>query len=233
MAATCLICGPTGLVGREVVQRVMSGSSYAKIILVARRPLEEWTGAPRLEQVIVDFAHIAHWAPQLECDHVFCAFGTTLRKAGSKTRFRAVDFDYPRTLAAAVRQRGARHLSLVSARGAYPQSRIFYSRVKGELEEAVREQGWPSLVMLRPSVLGGRRSERRPAERLGQLLLAWAPKTIRTIPAGTVADAMVRLAADEPPGVTILESRDIWRAAGANPRRPGATTSHEEGNACV
>jgi uncharacterized protein YbjT (DUF2867 family) len=145
---------------------------------------------------------------------VFCALGTTIRKAGSQADFRQVDFEYPRHLAELALANGAKHFSLVSALGASSKSGVFYSRVKGELEDALRTMGWPSLCLLRPSVIAGERQESRPLERLGECLLRFGPSTYRPVAAGRIAAAMLATAQREPRGVTILESREIPRAAG-------------------
>ncbi len=125
-----------------------------------------------------------------------------------------MDFEYPRHLAQLTLANGARHFSLVSALGASSKSGVFYSRVKGELEDALRAMGWPSLCLLRPSVIAGDRQESRPLERLSEMLLRFGPATYRPVAAGKIAAAMIATAQREPRGVTIIESRDISRAAG-------------------
>ena len=93
--------------------------------------------------------------------------------------------------------------------GANSRSPFFYSRVKGEVEDGLREMGWPSLAIVRPSLIGGERGESRPLERLAGRLLRLAPPAWRPVAAGDIAGAMVAVALDSPPGVTIVESRDI------------------------
>ena len=150
---------------------------------------------------------------QLRGDHVFCALGTTIRKAGSQQRFREVDYEYPLRLAQLTHRSGARHFSVVSALGASRSSPFFYSRVKGEMEEGLRQMGWPSLAILRPSVIAGERAESRPLERVSEHLLRFAPATWRPVPARDIAGAMIAVALREPPGVTVIESRGISRVA--------------------
>jgi uncharacterized protein YbjT (DUF2867 family) len=124
-----------------------------------------------------------------------------------------VDLEYPLRLAQLALEQGARHFSVVSALGASRTSPFFYSRVKGEMEQGLRQMGWPSLAILRPSVIAGERAESRPLERVGEQLLRLAPATWRPVAAGDIAAAMVATALREPPGVTVIESRDIARAA--------------------
>jgi uncharacterized protein YbjT (DUF2867 family) len=140
---------------------------------------------------------------------VFCALGTTIAKAGSKAKFREVDFEYPQRLAQLLQDAGATHFSIVSALGASRTSPFFYSRVKGEVEQALRGMGWPSLAIFRPSVIAGERGESRPLERVSEHLLRFAPATWRPVAATDIAAAMVAVALASPPGVTVVESRDI------------------------
>jgi hypothetical protein len=104
---------------------------------------------------------------------------------------------------------GASHFSIVSALGASRSSPFFYSRVKGEVEQALRGMGWPSLAIFRPSVIAGERGESRPLERVSEHLLRFAPATWRPVAATDIAAAMVAVALACPPGITVLESRDI------------------------
>jgi uncharacterized protein YbjT (DUF2867 family) len=216
---TAILAGSTGLVGGECLRRLLDAPQYARVIALTRREPGPGVRHRKLQTVLVDFDRLEAAGEQLRGEHVYCALGTTIRKAGSQARFRVVDHDYPLRLAAIARANGARHFSIVSALGASPGSRVFYSRVKGEVEAALGDMGWPSLAILRPSVIAGERAESRPLERLGEHLLRWAPSTWRPVAAADIASAMVATALREPPGVTVIESRDIAAAAGAAPRR--------------
>lgn len=210
---TALIAGASGLVGGECLQRLLACGAYAQVVVLTRRTLGAAARRPGLREIVVDFTRLDSVKDELHADHVFCALGTTIRKAGSREKFREVDFDYPRHLAQLALAGGARHFSLVSALGASSGSGVFYSRVKGELEDALRGMGWPSLCLLRPSVIAGQRLESRPAERLGEMLLRFGPAKYRPVAAGDIAAAMIATARREPPGVTILESETIARMA--------------------
>jgi uncharacterized protein YbjT (DUF2867 family) len=213
---TALVAGASGLVGGECLRLLLQSPRYARVVVLARRelPLPE-ASARKVEQVVVDFSRLDTIAERLRADHVFCALGTTIRKAGSQARFREVDFEYPRRLAEIALHHGARHYSLVSAAGASRSSAFFYSRVKGELEESLRRMGWPSLCLVRPSVILGERAEARPFERLAQHALRYAPAAWRPVGATDIAGAMLATALREPLGVTVIESRDIAKRAGA------------------
>ncbi len=211
---TALVAGASGLVGGECLQRLLGSDSYSTVTVVTRRTLGSRAKHPKLQEIVVDFEQLDSVRGELRADHVFCALGTTIRKAGSQAKFRQVDFEYPRHLAELALANGARHFSLVSALGASSKSGVFYSRVKGELEDALRAMGWPSLALLRPSVIAGDRQESRLLERLSEAFLRFGPATYRPVEAGRIAAAMIATAQREPRGVTIIESRDIARAVG-------------------
>ena len=211
---TALLLGASGLVGGACLSALLSTPEYSEIRLVTRRHLGEKVGHDRVREVIVDFDFLETFRDSLAADDVFCAFGTTMRRAGSRERFRRIDLEYPRCIAEMTRLNGARHFLLVSSKGASPASRSFYLRIKGELESALLEMDWPSLTILRPSMIGGEREESRPMERLGQRLLSFAPASIRTVPASGIALAMVRSALSRTEGTWIIESAEMLSISG-------------------
>lgn len=203
---TALVAGATGLVGGELLRILASDPNVAEVRALVRRPLPGAAKGASIHECRVDFDKLDASSGVFAVDRVFCALGTTIRKAGSQEAFRRVDFEYPLAIARAARGRGARHLLLVSAVGADARSRVFYNRIKGELEEAILALGYPSVTIARPSLLLGDRSERRVAEefakRIGWLTPArWAP-----VHASQVALALVRAAHAGNPGVEILDN---------------------------
>ena len=206
---TAIVAGATGLVGGECLRQLLASPRYERVIVVTRRELGAAARHDKLREVVVEFDRLGDAKARLRGDHVFCALGTTIRKAGSQAKFRAVDYEYPLWLARLALQNGARHFSVVSALGASRSSPFFYSRVKGEVEEGLRQMGWPSLGIFRPSVIAGERAESRPLERVSEHLLRFAPATWRPVPARDIAGAMIAVALREPPGVTVIESREI------------------------
>lgn len=208
---TAVLAGATGLVGGECLRQLLESPRYERVVVVTRRELGPGLRHDKLREIVVEFARLGDVKSRLRGDHVFCALGTTIGKAGSQQRFREVDYEYPLRLAQLTLKNGARHFSVVSALGASRSSPFFYSRVKGEVEEGLRQMGWPSLAILRPSVIAGERAESRPLERLSERLLRLAPATWRPVAARDIAAAMVATALREPPGVTVIESRDIGR----------------------
>jgi uncharacterized protein YbjT (DUF2867 family) len=211
---TALVVGATGLVGSHLVRILAADPHYSTVRVLARRPLHEPPAG--VESVILSFENLLDHAARLRADHVFCALGTTRKKAGSAERFRQVDLEYPRQVAALTRDHGARHFTLISSIGARPGSPFLYTRTKGEAEAAVRAAGFPGGTILRPSVLGGQRDERRPLETIAQLLGRLAPPRWRTVDAADVARAAVRLAREESMGWRVVESHEIPRIARAD-----------------
>jgi uncharacterized protein YbjT (DUF2867 family) len=153
-------------------------------------------------------------------DDVFCCLGTTIKTAGSQQAFRKVDYDYVLGFARAGQRAGSAQFLLVSALGADPASRIFYSRVKGEIEAAVRQLPYRGIQILRPSFLMGERAQVRLAERLavpvaramGPLLVG-PLRRYRPIQAADVARAMIQIAKDAPRGPNVFEYDGIMAAA--------------------
>ena len=208
-----LIVGATGLVGQACVRTWLADERVPQVLALVRRPLRDAPLSPRLRVEVVEFAHLERRADLLAVDHVVCALGTTRKQAGSKQAFRAVDFELALRVATLARHQGARHLLLVSAVGADARSPIFYNRVKGELEDAVKALGYPALTVARPSLLVGERPRPRPGEALGAVLGRLLPAAYRPVHAEQVAAALHDAAQRDLPGVHVLENRELRRFA--------------------
>jgi len=212
---TALVAGATGLVGREILQGLLAEESVAAVHALVRRAVEH--RHPKLAFHVVDFASL----PALpRVDEVYLALGTTIRQAGSQSAFRAVDHDANLAVAKAAMAAGAARAGLVSAMGADSGSRIFYNRVKGELEEALGALGFAGLVVARPSLLLGDRTvlgqAPRAAERVAALadalLHAILPANLRAIAARDVAHALLaKVPAAE--GIEVLLSGSMQGAS--------------------
>jgi len=209
-----LLSGGTGLVGRELLKQWLAAPDVRAIHALARRlPAASPTDA-RLHWLQVDFAAL----PALPvADTAACALGTTIKVAGSQAAFRAVDFDAVIAFARAARTAGVRRFGVVSALGAAATSKTFYNRVKGETEAALATLGFDSLVIARPSLLLGQRSDlgqpERPGERLAEAITrplgGLIPKAWRPIEAATVARALRKALAEGAPGVRFVESGEL------------------------
>jgi uncharacterized protein YbjT (DUF2867 family) len=208
---TALLAGATGLVGRECLRLLAADAEVAEVRVLARRALPEADRTPRVRQLLADFGDLGAHPEWFKVDWVFCALGTTMKAAGSREAFRRVDHDYPLAIARAALAQGASHFLLVSAMGANPHSPIFYNRVKGELEEALRAIGFASLTIARPSLLLGNRQERRAGEEIAKRVGWLFPFGSRPVHASQVALALVRAAHDGVRGARLLENRELRR----------------------
>lgn len=159
-----VVIGPTGLVGAEVTRRLLEDPEVQRVVAVSRKPLAEH---PKLGQVLIaGLAELPARAAELKGDIYFCCLGTTIKDAGSREAFRKVDHAAVLDFGRIAKSHNARSFAVVTAAGANPASPVFYSRVKGEVETALRQLGLTRLVIFRPGLLIGDRRSFRPAERL-------------------------------------------------------------------
>ncbi|TMH62871.1 MAG: NAD-dependent epimerase/dehydratase family protein [Betaproteobacteria bacterium] len=221
---TALLAGATGLVGRSLLSLLLASDRYRSLHVLLRRTPPDTKVSAKLKLHEIDFARLPATFPSV--DDVFVALGTTIKLAGSEAAFRQVDFDFVVNVARAARGAGAIRLGVVSALGADPTSRIFYNRVKGEMEIAVMQLGYETVVIAQPSLLLGDRAALGQPTRTsetwaGRLLapLGWImPKGVRPIPASTVASALLAAILDAKPGVRVVKS-------GAMQSSPGSETT--------
>jgi uncharacterized protein YbjT (DUF2867 family) len=194
-------------VGAEVLKALEADASISRIVVLARRPTG--TSNARVQVHVVDFDNLEKQSSLFSVDEIICALGTTMKQAGSKEAFRRVDFEYPLEMARIGVARGVRHFLVVSAAGANAESRIFYSRVKGELENALRRMAYRSVTIIRPSILVGKRKEFRFFERVAMAVGEVVPGRYRPVLARDVARALVAAAREDTPGLRIIESEGI------------------------
>lgn len=211
---TAIIAGATGLVGQSLINLLIAGDAYAKIYVLTRRSLH--LAHPKLEIEQINFDQVAECYFNDPIDDVYCALGSTIKKAGSKKAFRKVDLDYVVALA----QWGAIHhiksFSVVSSIGASPTAANFYLRTKGQMEQAVINTGIPAIYIFRPSMLTGHRHEFRLNEKLSlPIIKALTPfmkgkwEKYRPIAGSQVANAMYQMAQSNRKETVILESDEI------------------------
>jgi uncharacterized protein YbjT (DUF2867 family) len=218
VSRTALVAGASGLVGSHVLRLLLGDKAYERVTTFGRRELPLTNR--KLAQRVIDFDRLAEVSDFPRVHDVFCCLGTTLRQAGSPAAFRQVDFTYVLELARVAARHRASQFLLVSALGADPHARVFYRRVKGEVEEAVKRVSFDAVYIFRPSLITGRRAAGRPAERIATLLsplVSWAfvgpLRPFRPIRAETVARALVRAAASSARGVHVYQSDAIARLA--------------------
>jgi len=216
---TALLAGATGLVGSQVLELLLADPDWSRVVSVGRRTTSHQH--EKLEQRVLDLGELETVSDLPHVDDVFCCLGTTIKQAGSQPAFRLVDHAFVVGLARAGLRAGATQFLLVSAIGADPDSRVFYSRVKGETETAIRKLPYRSIQIFRPSLLLGERPEFRLGERIAMLgapvlrvLLVGRLRRYRPIQAATVARAMVNVAHESPRGPNVFEY-DAMRASSA------------------
>jgi uncharacterized protein YbjT (DUF2867 family) len=205
-----LIVGSTGLVGRHVLDLALADGRIDAVVAPVRHNV---ASHPKLFAPTVDFERLPNDVDWWRADAVICALGTTMRAAGSQEAFRRVDHDYALAVAALARQHGTRTFVLNSAIGADPRSRFFYNRVKGELERDLATLDFESLTFVRPGLIGGRRDERRPAERIASIVLRILhpvlPRRLRINPAERIAQVLIDAAIAARPGTHIVGSAEL------------------------
>ena len=146
-----LIIGATGATGKDLLSQLLADDTYSEVHCFVRKPLA--LSHPKLHTHVIDFETPEAWADLLQGDVAFSCLGTTLAAAGSKEAQWRVDYDYQDNFAEHCRNNGVPTFVLISAAGAKAQSKLFYNRMKGQLEDAVKELGFPSLLIFQPSVL--------------------------------------------------------------------------------
>ena len=206
-----ILLGATGAVGRDLVRQLLQDDRFTELYLLVRR-IPEGLHSPKLRIELLDFDQPDQWPELPEADILFSSLGTTLRDAGSQAAQYRVDYGYQYEVARRAAARGVPHYILVSAWGAKPKARSFYSRMKGELEEAVQALPFRRISILRPPLLlrpGSTRSgERLTAAVLRGLSALGLLRAFRPMPTSVVARCMHALSTSQHSG--ILEPRDIW-----------------------
>lgn len=223
MSRTASVIGATGLVGGQILELLMNDPLYATIKAIVRRPLETVTNE-KVQQLIIDFEnHKALENAIAGSDVVFCAIGTTNRNVqGDKNAYRKVDYDIAVNAAKAAAKFGVFTFALVSAVGANAaNNNNFYIKLKGVVEEAVSKEPIPQIIIVRPSLLMGKRKENRFGEKVAQAImpavsvfLAGSLKKYKPVEASDVAKAMINASKEEKRGIFIYEYNDIIRWAG-------------------
>jgi uncharacterized protein YbjT (DUF2867 family) len=209
------VIGATGLVGKALVQQLLNDERFEKVRIFVRR--ESSLKHPKLEQCIVEFSKTETWEKQLTGYVLFSALGTTLKQAGSKEKQWEIDFTFNLNFAKKAKENGIENYVLVSSLGANAKSSIFYTKMKGELDEAVSKIGFSNLVILRPASLTGPRENRRLAEEISvpvlNILTRFVMKNYRPISDEIVAKAMINAVFKSNTNKTIYEGGEVFNLA--------------------
>ena len=216
MKFTANVIGASGLVGKQLVKLLLENDNFEKVRIFVRR--DSGLHHPKLEQQIIDFRNKETWQKHLTGDVLFSALGTTLKQAGSKEKEYEVDFTFNLNFGQTAKENGIENYVLVSSIGADAKSRIFYTRMKGELDETVAKIGFKNLAILRPSSLTGERKEKRMAEIISipilHFLTRYVFKKYRPIKDKTVAAAMINAVLKPNFEKTIWEANEVFDLAG-------------------
>jgi len=202
--------GSSGLVGHECLLQLLSDNNYARVTAITREPLD--ISNSKFLNVVIKFDELYQYAESFRVSDVFCCLGTTMKKAGSKTRFMKVDYEYVMNVAKLSEENGAETFNVVSAVGADVKSGIFYNHVKGKVEQDLAQNKIHSINIFRPSLLLGKRTEFRFGERIGIVLgKITAPFYIggaakyKPVQASMVAGAMIAAAKQKKEGIHVYE----------------------------
>jgi uncharacterized protein YbjT (DUF2867 family) len=213
---TALVIGATGMVGRQLVQQLLQDSRFSKVIVFVRRT----TGISqaRLEEHLIDFDAPESWQHLVNGDVLFSALGTTIKQACSQAAQYKIDYTYQYNFAKAAALNGVSTYVLISSAGANAASPIFYSRMKGELEEAVKLLSIPFIHIIQPRLLTGDRKEFRLGEKLATPILSAVTllpviRKYRPIHARTVAKAMINAAFDQSNPISIHTLEGVFSLA--------------------
>jgi len=210
-----LIVGASGLIGGYCLQALLADPNYSEVIALARKPLLKTHR--KLKVVITNFNNLEQITSSISANDVYCCLGTTIKKAGSQESFRKIDYSLVVTIAELMKVQGAEQLLVISSIGADKNSKGFYLRIKGELEEAIKGIGYNCIRIIRPSLLLGKRKEFRFGEGAATILtpllkpfLFGSLKKYTPVEAESVAQFMVKIAYDQPvSGVHIYESDHV------------------------
>ncbi|MCJ7466675.1 MAG: NAD(P)H-binding protein [Maribacter sp.] len=212
---TAIILGATGLTGGMVLELLLKNNSYNKVKWFGRSPVR--IKNPKIEEHLGDLFHLDNFKKDFIADEVYCCIGTTKSKTPNKALYRKIDFGIPKNAAKLAKENGISTFTVISALGASIKSPIFYNRIKGEMEEAVLHYGIQRTYILQPSLIAGKRNEKRIGEwlfkqlmKVANLVLAGPLDKYKSIQPGTIAQCMVWLA-NNPYDRVRIESDEIRR----------------------
>lgn len=215
---SAMVVGATGLVGTELLKVLLESDYYRTVVSLSRKAPD--IDHPNLVKLILDFERVDEMEELISATDIYCCLGTTMKLAGSKENFYKVDYTYPVEVAKIAHKNETENFFLITAMGSKKGSTVYYNRVKGEVEEAIKALGFPGTHIFRPSLLLGDRRETRNGEQLAQklgkalpFLFAGPLAKYRPIEAKDVAKGMFSLAKKGVRGINIVESEEIKKLA--------------------
>lgn len=213
-----LVIGATGATGKDLVQKLLADKDFEEVHAFVRRPLN--IENDKLKSHIVNFEQPDEWKDLVKGDVAFSCLGTTLKDAGSKEAQRKVDYDYQYNFAKAAKENEVEDYILVSSYGANPKSKIFYSRMKGELEQSIKALHFNKLMIFQPGMLDRKDSE-RTGEVLGGKIIKFANKfgvltQQKPLPTEVLAKAMINSSKIKSYGYSKIKLGSIFSFAEKN-----------------
>jgi len=210
-----LVIGATGATGKDLVKQLLNDPDYEEVNVFVRKPLE--TENPKLKNHLVDFDKPEEWRDLVQGDVAFSCLGTTLKNAGSKEAQRKVDYDYQYNFAKTAKENGVEDYILVSSYGASPKSKIFYSKMKGDLEESVKNLHFNKITIFQPGMLE-RKDTERTGEVLGGKIIKFANKFgilthQKPLPTDVLAQAMINASKIKSNGYSKIKLGNIFSFA--------------------
>ncbi len=216
---TAIVVGATGLVGSNLVALLLKDTRFDKVKLFVRKSMN--LPSDKLEEHIVDFDETDKWKKLITGDVLYSAMGTTLRKAGSKDAQYKIDYTYQYQVARIAAANNVRQYVLVSSAGANPDSGIFYSKMKGELERDIKKLPFETIHIVRPGMLAGDRAEIRTGEQIGigiMKIVGAIPGlgNLKPIEGAQVATAMVNATFRQVAGIHSYTLGDVFKLGKRN-----------------
>lgn len=213
MSKVANVIGASGLVGQQLIAQLLDHPEFGKVRSFVRRP--SGISHSKLEEIQIDFDQPESWNHLVKGDVLFSTLGTTIKTAKTKENQYRVDFTYQYEFAKAASGNGVGAYVLVSSMGADSKSSVFYSRIKGELEEAVFKLNFRKCIIVRPSILDGDRKEKRTGEKIGlvasRFLTRYIFKKYKPTPVDLLAKKMIRLSMDQTKGFIMVEGLEIFK----------------------
>lgn len=214
MKKKAIILGATGLTGSHLLKLLLEDATYDLVKVFTRKKLP--VSHPKIEEHLVDLLKLSDQADEFTADVVFCCIGTTKAKTPNKELYRAIDYGIPVEAAKLCKKNSISSFIVISAIGANAESKIFYNRIKGEMERDVLAQQVKHTHLLQPSLIVGNRNEKRMGEDLSKQFMKIVgfliPPRYKMIEGKTIARSMVQLA-NKPTKEQIIPSEKIKEIA--------------------
>lgn len=199
MKKTAIILGATGLTGNSLLHQLLEDDRYERIVLFSRKSVE--IEHPKIQEHLIDLFELDTYQAEFTADQVFCCIGTTKAQTPNKQTYKAIDYGIPVNAAALCKKNNIQSFLVISSLGANKKSTLFYSRIKGLMEEEVLNYGIKNTYIIQPSLIEGQRKEKRTGEWFFKQLSKAMPflkvgplKKYQPVPAEKIAKAMVHLA---------------------------------------